>query len=303
MVSKLRFAAGCCLYLVALGGLEHLGAPSQPETNSVGSAVAPVPPLAKSSVGRAKRLPQRVLPGGELEAVAWKDRQAPVAVRVVNTFRHGDAFRYELEFLGFEPGQYDLRQYLRRRDGTSLGELPALPVEVTAVLPAGQMLPHQAEGRPLPRAGGYRLALAMLSLVWIVGLVWLVRRWRRPGENLETFPVCLAPLTAAEQLRPLLEKGLKGHLTPQDQAQLERSLLSYWQQRLDLQKLPPPAAMAQLQADPVAGALLRQIEHWLHAPPGGAPVDVVALLAPYQQLLANTADSTVADHGTPGGAP
>jgi hypothetical protein len=67
-------------------------------------------------------------------------------------------------------------------------------------------------------------------------------------------------------------------------AELERLLLAYWRQRLELDRAGPGQAMTALRGHAEAGALLRQLDSWLHQPRPSARVDVEALLAPYQGI-------------------
>ena len=64
-------------------------------------------------------------------APSWRskpldDRRAPVVLRIVDVYPHGTAFRYDLEYYGLEPGTFDLRDYLRRKDGSSTADLPPI---------------------------------------------------------------------------------------------------------------------------------------------------------------------------------
>jgi hypothetical protein len=61
-------------------------------------------------------------------------------------------------------------------------------------------------------------------------------------------------------------------------------LLTYWRRRLNLQGIEPFAAVALLRDHEQAGALLRQVEAWLHKPGGAGEVDLAGLLAPYRDL-------------------
>jgi hypothetical protein len=93
-------------------------------------------------------------------------------------------------------------------------------------------------------------------------------------------------VTLAERLRPLVEGAVAGRLPPARLAELERTLIAYWERRLHVGDQKPMAALAELRQHPEAGPLLRQLESWLHRPGGGAAVDVAALLAPYQNAPA-----------------
>src|SRR5437867_3237409 len=73
--------------------------------------------------------------------------------------------------------------------------------------------------------------------------------------------------TLADRLRPLVEQAAAGTLTRDGQAQLERLLLNHWRQRLELTTDSFADAIRKLRQHNEAGALLRELENWLHRPP------------------------------------
>src|SRR5438876_7853227 len=75
--------------------------------------------LRATTVGMPARIEQLVLPGSELEVKPLEDRRQPVVLRIVTSYPHGTAFRYDLVYYSLEPGEFDLRDYLRRKDGSS----------------------------------------------------------------------------------------------------------------------------------------------------------------------------------------
>ncbi len=239
----------------------------------------------RASVGMPARIDQIVLPGGQLEAKPVDSREVPVVLRVVATYPHGTAFRYDLEYYGLEPGTYDLGDYLQRKDQTPLGDLPPLQVEIVSLLPSGQILPSNPPPHPAPRLGGYRLWLTFGALLWLAGLATILlarRRSRRAAEQSADKPQSLA-----ERLQPLVAAAVEGRLTGDQSAEIERLLISYWRHRLNLDELDPREAVAALRDHPQAGELLRAVEAWLHKPQGAGEVNLAALLAPYRDLPAD----------------
>ena len=106
----------------------------------VGLAVARAETPLSSTVGMPRQF-ELVLPGPELVAKPIASRRTPVVVRIAEVYPHGSAFRYELIYYGLDPGKYDLRDYLVRKDGTPAEGLPAIPVSVESLLPPGQIEP------------------------------------------------------------------------------------------------------------------------------------------------------------------
>lgn len=243
------------------------------------------------SVGVPTRIAKLVLPGSELEPKPPADRNIPLILRVVRAEKVEGGFRYDLEYYALEPGTYDLRDFLRRKDGTPVGDVPAIPITVRSVLPPGQIEPHALTPSRTPFLGGYRTALIAGGILWGLGLlaILFVGRKRKRAAEVEA----VRPPTVADRLRPLVEGAMAGRLRPEQLADLERTLIGYWERRLGLIERPPVEALRELRRHPEAGPLLTQLERWLHAPAGGDRVDVTALLRPYQNVPAEEIDRVI----------
>ncbi len=175
----------------------------------------------RPTVGMPARIDQLVLPGSELEAVPIRDRETPVVLRIVDVYPHGpSAFRYDLVYYGLEPGDHDLRDYLRRKDRLLQADLPPITVTVRPVLPPGQIEPNALELKGTPRPGGYRLLIVLGTVAWVAVLVVLVNVGRR--RRIEAGTSVARPKTLAERLRPLVEGAVAGTLTSGQHAELER---------------------------------------------------------------------------------
>lgn len=246
----------------------------------------------EATVGMRGQWLGQFLPGSEVEAVPIEDRRRPVVVRIIETYPRAGGMAYDLEYYGLDPGTYDLKDYLRRQDGTSADDLPSLPVTIHPVRPPGQVLPNELLPQRLPFFGGYRLAMVLVSVAWMVGLVcivtWMIRRRRLEAASLVEGPPVVS---LAERLRPIIQDAVAGKLSQTRLAELERTLLAFWRHRLDLEGLKASEAIASLRQHPEAGELLRQLETWLHRPGTSGDVDVAALLRPYQDLPAESLPS------------
>lgn len=235
-----------------------------------------------TSVGMPARIEQLILPGSELVAKPI-DAATPVVLRIVASYPHGTAFRYDIEYYGLEPGEYDLRDYLQRKDGTAMDDVPALKVQIDPVLPPGQIEPNPLETRLLPKLGGYRVLATVLGAGWVVGLLFILfyRRRKATDEEVEGAET----LSLAERLEPLVKQAIAGTLTKPQRAELERMLLSHWRSRLGLAETEAAKAIIELKQHPEAGALLLQLERWLHQPESRREhVDVAQLLEPYRTV-------------------
>ena len=290
---------GSCSLVAALGAAVVLAlAPAAVLARAAAVTPAPLAPptpalepqeVRESTVGMPGRLLEVVLPGSELE-VAPRVASDPLVLRIVRVSPHGSDFRYDLEFVGLEPGEYDLRSALKRKDGTPLpadgtpGALPALPVRVKSLLAPGIVKPHAPEGRALQAFGGYRAAMILVGSVWVAGLALILFGWRKRRQ---AEVAAARPPTLAERLRPLVERALAGELSGPERSRLEGSLIAFWRRKLDLEEERPAALVARLRAHPEAGPLLASLEAWLHMPVPPRNVDVAALLAPYKDLPAD----------------
>ena len=118
----------------------------------------------EATVGMRAHVDQVVLEGSEL-VVAPTTTKAPVLVRILATWPHGEHLRYDLEWVGFEEGTFDLTDYLVRKDGSSAEGLTPVEVEVSSVLPGDMFEPSELEPTQGERLGGYS-ALQVACLLY-----------------------------------------------------------------------------------------------------------------------------------------
>ncbi len=262
------FASAALLFLWALG----LGVDATAQARNERTA----------TVGMRAVIEQLVLAGTEL-VPAPATLKTPVVVRVLQTWPHGELLRYDFEWSGLEPGSHDLTKYLVRKDGSSTDGLPALVVEVTSVLAKDVHEPAEIDPQAPARLDGYTTMQWVAGIAWGVGLLAILFvgrrfRWRKP------LPPPLP--TLADRLRPLVEAVVSGASDTAAKAELERLLVAFWRARLDLGALKAGDAIVRIKGHAEAGALLRQLEAWLHMPTPPTAMDVQALLQPYRSVTA-----------------
>ncbi|MEA2711809.1 MAG: hypothetical protein QOF78_4410 [Phycisphaerales bacterium] len=247
-------------------------------------AAASASPTTMPAVGVEGRI-ELALPGTLLQAKPVTDK-APLLLRVASTqpSARRDDLWYDLRYMGLVPGTHDLKDYLVRADGSPIGELPSIPVAVVGLLPQdhkGELV--GASGARWPFFGGYRVAIGVVAVLWCAVLFPLIFIGRKKRIKTDAPPPARA--TFADRLRPLIDQAVRGTLSTEEKGKLERMLLWYWQQRLDLTADSPADAIAALRRHEKAGELLRALEEWLHRRPGTATAtDVNALLAPYRDV-------------------
>lgn len=234
----------------------------------------------QTTVGSVGRLDQVLLPGSLLRAKPLENRDTPMVVRVVESFQHGDSFRYNFTFMALEPGRYDLRDWLERADGSPVGELPAIPIEIVSVLEPGHVPPHEL-GLSWPQIGSYKFWIVLAAVFWVAVLLALIF-W--PKAQAVSMAPTQKPLSLADLLQPRLQAAASGQLNSRQLAELERWLVEFWRQRLGYKEIEPRQAMLELRQHPSAGPLLQQLERWLHSPSRETKVTLPELLAPYSGL-------------------
>lgn len=239
------------------------------------------------SVGVIAEIDSVILPGTELEGRPLFN-DAPMIVQVKDAFAHGDSFRYDLRYQGFEPGDHDLSKWLVRKDGSSTDDLPEILVKVRSVLPPGQQLPHEIDAGKLPSVGGYTVLAIIATLVWfavLLGLIFVGRARKKKTQQHEP------ELSLADLLKDRLQAAEKGEMTSSQYAELERVLFSMWRRRLGLEEMPAADAVQKIRENEKAGPLMRQMETWIHSPNRDTNLDLAELLKPYQNIPASELES------------
>jgi hypothetical protein len=222
------------------------------------------------------------------------DDKAPVVVRIAGSTPDGDFVLYDLRFIAQYAGEFDLRECLRKPDGSPLTNAAPLPIVVGKLLPED----HQGElfefaGLSVPRLGGYKTALFVIGALWLLVPAWFIGRrvLRRPPPPP---PQPEPPASLADQLRPLVEAAIRGTLSTPERARLELMLLAFWRDRLGLDAgtMDQAEAICKLREHHEAGELLSLLERWLHRPPkGDEVVDVASVLDRYRSARPVHVDS------------
>lgn len=239
-------------------------------------------PLASATVGIPQTIHDLILPGSELIAKPLEGDPA-IIVQVVDAFQHGDSFRYTILVSGLEPGAHDLAHWLVRKDESGTEGLPLIPIEIESLLPAGQVTPNELSGSWLPELGGYRVLMTAAAVAWGLILLALVFGGRRKAvAALQSEP---SKRSIADLLQERLEAAFDNKVAPQQYAELERMLFSWWRKRLGYDSLSPELALAKIKKNAQAGPLMVQLEQWMHRPAKDKQeMDLAKLLAPYRDL-------------------
>lgn len=246
-------------------------------------------PLASATVGAPRVIEDVILPGSEMVAKPITG-DPEMIVQIEDAIPHGDSFRYTIRFSGLEPGDHDLADWLMRKDGSAAGELPAIPVTIESLLPAGQITPNQLPEGWIPNMGGYKVVMTVAAAIWGLVLLVLMFGGRKKKDTKEESVA--APRSLADLLKDRLEAAFENKVGPEKYAELERMLFSMWRKRLGYESLPLQEAMSKIKSDEQAGPLMVQLENWMHRPASdNQDVDLSKLLEPYRNLSVNELES------------
>lgn len=241
-------------------------------------------PAIRENVGISASLQQVVIEGAELEVIPLAETKPPIVLRIEATWPHGSGFRYDFSFYGLEPGNFDLRSQLRRKDGSSLDTVQSIPVIIESILPPGKSEPAALKHHSLPAIGGYKQWMITLGILWTVGLMGILWCMRQPkktnGSNTGPVPT----LSLGEKLEPLVRAAAAGDASANDKAELERLLLTFWSKKLDLEKLKSSERIQKLKKDPEARPLICALEQWLHSPTSVDDAEIQSMLKPYHSV-------------------
>jgi hypothetical protein len=242
-----------------------------------------------SSVGMTQHIDELVVAGKEVE-VKPITHATSVVVRIIDHSPHGSNRRYNIEFYGLDPGTYNLIDFLQRVDGSSLSDVAAVTIEITAQLPAGQVEPTEPTQKKLSGMGGYSTEMIIWAVAWTIGLlaILLIRRGLQPNSETND----RRRETLADRLRPMIDQAIQGELSNTQLAELELTLIAFWRKRLSLDDEQAASVIGQLRDHDEAGPLLTQLETWLHNPNPSTEIDVAELLRPYQELSPDELEST-----------
>lgn len=232
----------------------------------------------RQRVGQPLEIREVYIPGAEVRPKPRHDRKPPLTVRLLEMRPAKDGLRYDFEVQGLEAGTYNLADFLEAPEGTTL---PAIPLEITTALEPGLNMPHPAKTGALPQLGGYKDRMITYGVIWLVGLIALLL-WRKKkadnGSDEASGP------SLAERMKPLLDQAVKGTLSSDERAKLERLLIGHWREKLpEIAALSPAEAMVKLRDHPEASPLVLALERWLHARDAKmTPAELESLLAPYR---------------------
>lgn len=199
--------------------------------------------------------------GPRLSAIPYTHGDA-LAVRIAGVEPIKDGFRYDLRYMAYGPGRHDLREYLLDERQQPVAGLSEMSVSVAALLPkdeSGQLL--ETPPTPIDLRTNYRWGMGLLWCLWGLLLLPLFFYGRKPRSRTVVSP----PPTIPERLRSLLEHAAHSELTVEQQTDVEKLLLAFWADRLQLSQERLAETLDELRKHPSAGEHVSRVEKWLHS--------------------------------------
>ena len=228
--------------------------------------------FANENIGIVKKLSFE-LPGKKLKA-AEVDEKAPARVRMILVTKTETGYRYELDFIGLEEGEYNVIDYLR----TMSNEIPQgykeIKVTVGSVLEdefKGELKVKQVKSEA-PKVWYSTLNYALL-VVWFAVLLYIIFG-RRPKIEEEDDEVLEAEPTTAEKLLKLLQNNDAS--SKENWQQIEGLLISHYFSESDSEEMMYEK-IAELKSNSDSGPLIEMMETYLHSPNGKERVDLEEL--------------------------
>lgn len=214
--------------------------------------------------------------GSRLAAVPFTFAD-PLAVRIAATEPTAAGYRYDVRYMAYGPGEFDLADYLVDETNQRPAGLAKMTVSVASNLPrdhAGELFDSQTS--PIDLHSHYWLWMCLMWGAWAVLLLPLVVNGRQRRRRAAPRP---PEPTVAERLRRLLEFAEVANLSAEQQADMEKLLLAYWAGRLSLSTDSLADALDELRRHPAAGTQVQQLERLLHSrTPGARPAVARELL-------------------------
>lgn len=198
--------------------------------------------------------------GPRLSAIPYTHGDA-LAVRIAEVEPIKNGYRYDLRYMAYGPGRHDLREYLLDERQQPAAGLPEMPVSVEALLAkdeSGWLL--ETPPTPIDLRTNYRWGMGLLWCLWGLLLVPLFFCGRPPRSHVVAPP----QPSIAERLRSLLEHAAHSELTVEQQTDIEKLLLAFWAERLQLPQERLIETLDELRKHPAAGAHVSRVEQWLH---------------------------------------
>ena len=231
----------------------------------------------KTSVGVGIVIEDVEISGSKVIPVPRTDYKTPIVLRIVSAEQTENGYLYSIHAEGLDPGNYDLTEFIKRADNTTL-ETEAIPLEVYSVLDTPLTEPRKLTPTKPKNIGGYKKLLIMSGVLWVIGLVAIIYYKKTKITPVE---IKTPPPTLTEKISALLKQG-QDNIDTDTQAQLERLMIGHWIEKFpELEGKPIQESLTTLRNNEESGDMIRSVEKWLHSGEKVSQEEIERTLAPY----------------------
>lgn len=233
----------------------------------------------KATVGENILIKEVEIAKPQVEVIPRKSYHVPIILRISNIKETADSFLYDIHVESLEPGEYDLRKYLKKINGATLNDADPIKLQVSSLLPKDQIEPQKPSRQTPERIDGYITTLKVIAALWILGLIILIfKRKKNPESESQT----IQKPSLKKRMSKLIKEASEGTINNQGRAKLERMIIEHWRNKIpETKKLSPSQALKTLRKNPQSSPLIIALEKWIHSPEPISKKEIDELLKEY----------------------
>lgn len=238
--------------------------------------------FAEENVGIVKRMTFEL--EGEQIFAAEVDEKSPALVREINTIKTEKGFKYEIDFIGMEPGNYNVIDFMRDRNNNTPSGYKEIKVSIDTTLEEsfkGQLSEVKLETES-PSIWYTKVNVAFFVL-WVIILLVIIFYKKKTDEKTEEEQKVYVP-TAADKLITILEEPNSS--TKERWQKIEGLLITHFCE--NQQEDSMHERFMNLKKDSSVGPIIKLLEIYLHAPDGSERVSFDELKSKIQENLGET---------------
>lgn len=186
-----------------------------------------------------------------------------------------------LRYTGFEPGEYDLRDYLVFRDSADRDRIPPIRVVIDDVLSADAGAALNRSPEPLVNVTRLPPTVEWVGLaVWLPVFIVLIFLFRRRGSA--THPSG-PKIWVDDSTAKLLAEARRGRLTADGRLAVHGKLFASWRRDPRFAGRSLRESLDLMVRDEAFAERFAALEHWSHEGPDDAPIPAI-LASDLEQL-------------------
>ncbi|MDD7985638.1 hypothetical protein PQO01_11825 [Lentisphaera marina] len=184
-------------------------------------------------------------------------------LRLLSIEEHGGNFEYDFEVIANAPGSYNLLDFLRPPQKTTIKNFDPVLMEFETVLAEG--FNGELRGykqNEIELSSWYQLTTKLLIGIWFLGLILIIFIKKKKPIIVNEQQI---ELTLAQYLLSRLEKLNQGQSNKELWQEVELSCIQFCREQLKLQDLSGAEVFEHLKADAEIANLILSLEKALHA--------------------------------------